>query len=124
MLKMNMHVKMDGNPFIVDRISFFEMTADHFEKRGNDTFYATEGIELLRLEEFQILPIGKASIFAFIEAIAQSHGHNTNGTFGGLTIAVGLDQQDAHQIGCACNGREVTGSEVAQRLRARARALK
>jgi hypothetical protein len=124
MLKMNIHVKMNGNPFIVDRISFFEMTAGHFEERGNDTFYAAEGIEHLRLEEFQALPIGKASIFAFIETIAQSHGYNTNGTFGGLTIAVGLDQQDAHHIGCACNGLKVTGSEVAQRMRTRARALK
>ncbi len=122
---MNMHVSgVVGKSLISDRVSFFELAASHFEERGGEKFRAADGIEFLRLEDFKATVLGDATVFTTIEELAKSQGLLTNGTFGGLTTAIGMDQHDAHLIGCSCNGEEVSGFEVAERLRARAKALK
>lgn len=122
---MNIHI--NGAVFTSirgDRITFFDMAACHFEEMATSIFTAAEGLEFLSLEAFEKEKLGQATIFTTIESLAQTHGLQTDGTFGGLTEAIGLDQQDAHQIGCACNGPEVIGSEIAKRLRERVASLR
>ncbi len=85
--------------------------------RPDAEFTAPHNIEYLGLNAFNKEKL-TGTIFLEIAAAACTLGHKNCETFGELTNALGITQYDAHQVGCACNGETVTGTEVARRLRA------
>ncbi|MFM2381707.1 MAG: hypothetical protein RLZZ76_474 [Candidatus Parcubacteria bacterium] len=103
----------------VDHLSFLQTAADHFRMKGCETFTAATTLELLRIDDFNARKIGDSTIFTELEVVAKKLHLQPDGTFGGLTRTTGFSQEDAHKIGCACLGAEVTGEEIAQRLDAR-----
>ena len=103
----------------IDRANFLNVAAEHFANKGGENFTAAARLETLSLEKFRQHQIGEASIFSELEKVLQDIGLSTDGTFGCLTDRAGFTQEDAHKIGCSCNGQMVSGTVVAQRLRMR-----
>lgn len=98
------------------RNDFLQVAADHFASQANTMFSASPQIEYLRLRDYEATNIGAASIFTEMEELLKARGLIPDGTFGKLSRLAGLTQYDAHVIGCACEGQEVSGQEVARRI--------
>jgi len=103
----------------VSRVEFLKSAAAYFMRRADETFTAAQRLETLNLNEFNAAKTAGATIFTSLEEVARRLGFQPDGSFGSLTRIAHLDQQDAHKIGCACNGEEVTGEEVASRIERR-----
>jgi len=108
----------------VSRVEFLGSAVAYFKRRANQKFTAAKRLEFMNLDEFNAAKTAGATIFTSLEEVARSIGLTPDGTFGGLTRIVHLDQQDAHKLGCACNGEEVTGAEMVERIRSRLNELR
>jgi hypothetical protein len=91
------------------------VVAAHYGQQRNQRFTAIPDIEGTDEAKFAMLPTAGTILEPAVNALTAA-GVHVEPTMGGLMNALGLSQQEVHELACECHGAEVSGAVMEYRF--------